>query len=188
MVIWNQILWFHAWRRPLRSQINRSIRLPKRFFIVYSQVYGRIHSHSYPYGMQHKNSIIKPKSTTFPESQTIESGGGEWNACLDQCWNRPQLNCLIQLYICSCLLHTTHINYTKFRYYYKTLSTFSYTPYMCGVCTNAHTYETRKQCAIRNVFSVWSQTTQPAHGNQFYNNRTTTVWFRCPSKFIKHNS
>lgn len=98
--------------------------------------------------MQHKNSIIKPKSTTFLKSQTCEmrvpcarphthtqcGGMHAWTIG----WKRPQLNCLIQLYVCSCLLHTTHINYLKFGYYYKTLTAHSTLYYSLYVHTRTH--------------------------------------------------
>lgn len=95
--LWNQILWFHAWWRPLRSQINRSIRpppppLPPKIFLIvfrseYTVAFIRIRTidisvSAYLYcvycthGMQHKNAIIKPKSTTFLESQTFSRNGG----------------------------------------------------------------------------------------------------------------
>lgn len=68
---------------------------------------------------------------------------------------RPQLNCLIQLYVCSCLLHTTHINYPKFGYYYKTLSTYTLLYSLCA-CTHAHTHakwdEARSDVAFEMCF------------------------------------
>lgn len=68
-----------------------------------------------------KIPIIKAEKNHFSGKPNHRQCVWDKEACMDQLLRKATFELShTQLYICSCLLHTTHINYPKFRYYYYT--------------------------------------------------------------------